>query len=63
MGGEEHPDGHCVVDDAHLVMVVVMVMMLWMMQTRLVARARCTVSGWEGTWRWSSSRTKKIRLR
>ena len=52
-GGEKHPHGHHIVDDAHLAMMMVVVMTmittaLWVVLTRLVARARCTVSGWVG---------------
>ena len=61
-------------DDTHLIMfmMVILTMMLmimimtlasWEMLTRLVARARCTVSGWVGTKRDKKSRPKKIRLR
>ena len=67
-GGEEHPDGHHVVGNAHLAMMMVVVITmittaLWVMLTRLVARARCTVSGRVGMCRCSSSRPKKSKLR
>ena len=66
VGGEEHPQGHHIVDDAHLTMMMVVMMtmtVLLVMLTRLVARARCTVSGRVGRCRWSSSRPKKSKLR
>ena len=66
VGGEEHPQGHHIVDDAHLTMMMVVRMtmtVLSVMLTRLVARARCTVSGGVGTKRDKKSKPKKIRLR
>ena len=68
-GGEEHPDGDHVVNNADLAMVMMVLVMtmittvLWVMLTRLVARARCTVSGRVGRCRCSSRRPKKSRLR
>ena len=57
-------------DDTHLIMfmmviltMILMIMIMTLALTRLVARARCTVSGWVGTKRDKKSKPKKIRLR